>query len=411
MTLLFLAFAFWIGYLGVEAIRLRRWRDAIPLRITVTGTRGKTSVARMLAAVLREDGRTVLAKTTGSQPRLVLPDGTERPVRRRGVPSILEQIRLLQLGAREGAEVIVAEVMSLHLENHLVETRKILRPHLVLMTNFRVDHTEAAGWTREEVAALHLADVLPGATVLIPEKEMLPGFREAVERVGGRLSAVPPSHGTHSPFAENLGLVRAAAGELGVAEGVIARGLRTARGDLGAHGVHRYRKGDGVTALTANAFAANDPRSTGMLLDWVQEQEENRPRERGEKDRGGREVVGVLNLRGDRGDRTVQWLEAMEEGFIRRFSRLYVMGFHGPAFRRGMIRRGLGEGVILLPEGDPAGAMARILAESESPEPLVFGFGNFGGPGEAFVEHWMDSGEDALQLGGGNSWKGDAHGA
>lgn len=465
MTLLFLAFAFWIGYLGVEALSLRRWRRAIPLRITVTGTRGKTSVARMAAAILRADGRRVLVKTTGSQPRYILSDGTERAVRRRGVPSILEQIQLLRLGAREGVQVVVAEIMSLHRENHLVESRKILQPHLVLVTNFRVDHTEAAGWTREEVATLHLADIPAGSTVMIPEAEVVPGFAEAVEELGASLVQVvmpkegssgagaafpgagaaapgagPPPPAATPPFlAENLVLARRAARELEIPEEAVIRGLREARGDLGAHWLRRYRPSGAYraaletpgssrastapdarpsshpdTALTVNAFAANDPQSTGLLLDWARGEAWSRGR-RGNTEHGvapdpagsgargeawapevidshasPRKVIGILNLRADRGDRTAQWLEAMAGGFRQRFHRLYVAGFHASAFRRGLGRRGLGDGVVVLRETDPARAMARILAESDDREPLLFGFGNFGGLGEAMAAHWLE---------------------
>ena len=84
MTLILFFLALSLGYLWVETVRLRRWQEGIPLRVMVTGTRGKTSVARSLASVLREDGRKVLAKTTGSEAALLLPDGTERPLHRRG---------------------------------------------------------------------------------------------------------------------------------------------------------------------------------------------------------------------------------------------------------------------------------------------------------------------------------------
>ena len=66
LVLLLALIATGFAYLVLERIRLDRYRSAIPLTIAVTGTRGKTSVTRMLASVLRESGRRVLAKTTGS---------------------------------------------------------------------------------------------------------------------------------------------------------------------------------------------------------------------------------------------------------------------------------------------------------------------------------------------------------
>lgn len=434
MTLLFLALSFWIGYLGAEALRLCRWRESIPLRITVTGTRGKTTVARLLAAVLRESGKTVMARTTGSEARVILPDGTEVPVRRRGMPSILEQIRFLRLAAGGGAQAVVAEIMSVHLENHEIESGRILRPHLVLMTNFRVDHPEAAGWTREEVIRLHLADVASGARVLIPEEEVVPGLSQAVAARGGRLISVPPRELGASPrraapfLRESMALVEAAVEHLGLDRERVARCLPTVRWDAGAHWTRSYRGSGGGEALTVNAFAANDPQSTEMILDWTLARLADTD--------GSRSLVGLLSLRADRADRSAQWLEAMERGFFHRFDRLYLLGFHASAFRRGLARRGMDEGVGILSGSDPEALMSRILAETGtravaqggpgtnvetgtraragaeagsrtrteaesrtkaeagaqpgSSDPVVFGFGNFGGMGERLVSHWME---------------------
>ena len=58
---------------SAEAIRLRRGLGAVPIRIHVNGSRGKSSVTRLIAAGLRESGLRILAKTTGSRARLILP--------------------------------------------------------------------------------------------------------------------------------------------------------------------------------------------------------------------------------------------------------------------------------------------------------------------------------------------------
>src|SRR6266403_1708987 len=53
---------------GIVAWRHRRALRAIPVRIHVAGTRGKSTTTRLIAAALRAGGRNVLAKTTGSAP-------------------------------------------------------------------------------------------------------------------------------------------------------------------------------------------------------------------------------------------------------------------------------------------------------------------------------------------------------
>ena len=74
----------------------------IPVRIHVAGTRGKSTTTRLIAAGLRAGGRRVLAKTTGSEPRLILPDGREEDWPRRGPASIREQVRLPRARAQLG---------------------------------------------------------------------------------------------------------------------------------------------------------------------------------------------------------------------------------------------------------------------------------------------------------------------
>ncbi len=147
-----------ILYLIYERLALQRQRDSIPLRIAVTGTRGKSSVTRLIASILREDGRRVIAKTTGSEARIILPNADEIEIKRRGIPSIIEQKKFIRKAAQLKSDCIVAEIMSIHPENHFVESQQILQPHIVVVTNVRQDHTEAMGESKEEIAAVYCQD-------------------------------------------------------------------------------------------------------------------------------------------------------------------------------------------------------------------------------------------------------------
>jgi poly-gamma-glutamate synthase PgsB/CapB len=399
MTLLLVAAALLLA--GLERLRLDRARAAVPLRIAVTGTRGKTTVARLLAAVLREDGRTVLAKTTGSEPCLLLPDGSVERIRRRGPASILEQKALLHRAVRLGADAVVAEVMSIHAENHAVEGRRILVPHLVLATNFLVDHTEAQGHTEESVGAVLVRAVPAGATVLVPEGLCPSSFRRAVTGAGVTLVEVPVGAGARSiarvsmaapTFPDNLDLVVAAARRLGVGDDVIRRGIANARHDVGALGVwsvQAERAGGGPTdrgprAHLVNAFAANDPGATLRVYEEVMARLAG-PRPR---------CVGLLSLRADRGDRTLQWADALGAGFLNRFDALLVTGLHAAALARKVRRmdrramRANAPPVRVLPRAPAAELTRAALAELGPSGGVVFGFGNIGGPGLELVEHW-----------------------
>ncbi len=64
------------------------------------GTRGKSSVTRLIAAGLRAGGKKVLAKTTGSAPRLIFEDGSEIPIIRYFGANIKEQLKIIKYAAK-----------------------------------------------------------------------------------------------------------------------------------------------------------------------------------------------------------------------------------------------------------------------------------------------------------------------
>src|SRR2546426_6775143 len=85
-----------VGYGVWETRRHQRTLARIPVRVHVNGTRGKSSVTRLIAAGLRASGSRVFAKTTGTLARMILPDGSERDVYRVGRPNIIEQTRIVR---------------------------------------------------------------------------------------------------------------------------------------------------------------------------------------------------------------------------------------------------------------------------------------------------------------------------
>ena len=112
--LIFTAFGLFILILffWIESLILRDRRKQIPLCICITGARGKSSVTRLLVAVLRNAGYSVLAKTTGSKPVILLPDGTEKEIKRRGLPFVSEQKKVIKAATSHGVQALVVEMMS-----------------------------------------------------------------------------------------------------------------------------------------------------------------------------------------------------------------------------------------------------------------------------------------------------------
>lgn len=384
MTILALILLLFLVILAYERVELNRLRNAIPLVITVTGTRGKTGVVRLLSSVLRESGKKVLAKTTGSRAQYVFPDGSIHDVSRRGIVSILEQKNTLRKAVSLGVDCLVTEIMSVHPENHLVESRMILKPQIVLLTNVRRDHTAAMGESEREVAEVLGLDVVPGCTVVLPH-ECLDLMPSEVRNTGGTRfqisipdasSAIVADHKVASSvLSANLDLVIATARDMGIADEIIARGIGKTVHDIGEFRIWKYRI-DGKELFVANAFAANDPLSTQQLLDATRRQLAPLAPP----------VAGLLNLRRDRADRTLQWIDALGAGERMGFGSLFAVGGHAR-----VVSRMIGNTKVIA-QGDPEDIMSTIGGSVQNGS-VVFGFGNIGGVGVRLVEHWNRHGE------------------
>ncbi len=378
MTILLLSLTLFLLYLAYERVVLNRLRRSIPVVIAVTGTRGKSSVVRMLASVLRESGRKVVAKTTGSEAQLVLPDGTIEDLPRRGLVSILEQKKILKRGADLHVDCLVVEIMSICAENHVVESQQILKPDIVMVTNIRRDHLEAMGETEPAIARVIRTDFPRGCSVYVPEKyaPLLVASRPRDERF--ELKPVPngstPERTTE--FAENLDLVAAVSKDLGVTDDIVAQGIRHTRYDIGKLRIWKHIH-SGKSTYLVNAFAANDPDSTMIIYRKVAHALSAAPSS----------FTGVLNLRLDRPDRTLQWIEALKGNTAALFRDIYVVDGHSQVVRRRV------KTVALLPRMSADG-LTDILIDKMPEGGILFGFGNIGGMGQRLVDHWQRVGDE-----------------
>lgn len=378
-------------YLCLERWALKGLLDRIPLRIGVTGARGKSSVVRMITSILKESHGPVLAKTTGSQPVVYLPDGTETTIKRRGPISILEQKRVLKSAVNGSAQTVVMEMMSIRPESLWVEAHRLLQPDLLVITNFRRDHREHWGDTRAEVLSALRSAITPGCSVIVPEEEDSPGLQEAAAEIGTDLALIPPltreemrslgSRVSSLEFEPNPRLAVAVAEHLGIARELALRSLDASTSDRGGMRVWCFDADRPLRSwYFANAFAANEPESSRLALEKLQ----------ASSDLEYTRILAVLNLRSDRPDRTLQWAEAVQSREFSEVAKIYVTGGHGLAFKRKVCRSLPEADIHVLRQRTADGVFAVLSAEAAGA--LVLGVGNLGGLGGALVELCRDRG-------------------
>jgi len=419
--ILLLSFLVLLLYLGFEALSHRRLVKKIPHRLAVTGIRGKSSITRLIAAGLRQAGYRVMAKTTGSRPAVIYPDGQEEEIKRRGKPTILEQKKLVRMAAGQKADYLVSEMMSIQPECLRAETNYLLQPDLLVVSNIRLDHLEALGETKEEIARALTSAFRPQTPVYIPEEELFPPLPAEARKKKAPVIAVKKdsssellaSQLSYPEFEPNIRLAVNILRACGLSDETIRQGLARVNPDAGCPRVW-VKSFDGLEKKLyfVSLFAANDPQSSleamFKILDrtgWA-----------------GRAVYGLLSFRADRGDRTRQWVDFLakewqkglltdpESGRQLKFWGLALQGPGGAPARRLLLKKlkpSLSQSVYAVRGSRPETVLRDILTYFSSissdhdlqtqSEPVVFGLGNIVGFGQEMIDY-LERKADAIKL-------------
>jgi len=355
--------------LAVESYLHNRHIRRIQVRISVTGTRGKTSTARMLAGMLKQAGFRVITKTTGTEACYLMPDGEIVPVKRKPGPNIIEQKKLVRMASAIKADILIAEQMSIHPENHRTETQKLIQPGYTILTNTWPDHLEAAG---DDMKNLYLNDIRKGAKIIVPSSEASAELEEDINRKGASIIRVEKGNGPESNFL----LAARLAEELGCTKEQIQKGSQEFSMDKGSLSAYKYEVRE-YPVIFINAFAANDPLSGEIIIKKIS----------GASCFRGFNIYCLLSFRKDRGDRSLQWRDFLIEPGRDLFHHCFFIGEHGR-----IVRKTLGKGDHIR-QSDPEGISSHIIRKCAGPS-LVFGLGNIGGTGLRLIDYWNATGHE-----------------
>ena len=364
--------------------------NSIPVRIHVNGTRGKSSVTRLIAAGLRAHGMKTYAKTTGSVPRMVMDDGTEYPVFRPGGANIIEQVRIIGFAAHQGAQALVIECMALQpFLQFLAETKLIRATHGVI-TNARADHLDLMGPTERDVSLALLGTTPYKARLFTCEHDYLKDFEAACDDRKTDLVVVEEeeirsvSHEDMHRFPyvehrENVALALKVCESLGVSRQTALHGMWKAAPDVGAMQEFRLTF-FGRELFFVNGFAANDPESSETI--WRIALERHARLER---------KIMVINTRADRPDRSRRLGEAIP-GWPPAHKYL-VIGSGTYRLVKPAINGGIHPSLILNAEGSTVERVFEEIVRISGRSAMIMGIGNIANPGLELVTYFQNRAE------------------
>jgi poly-gamma-glutamate synthase PgsB/CapB len=314
---------------------VRACRSRIPLVVGGWGTRGKSGVERLKAALFHALGYEVVCKTTGCE-ATILVGVPGRPLvevplyRPYDKATIWEQRDVLRFAGARRPHVLLWECMALNPRYvHLLQ-RGWMRDDIATITNAYPDHEDIQGPTGVDVARA-IAGFTPRASRLITaEIEMLPVIRDEARRQGTDLVAIdpdeheliPPELLARFPYQEhprNVALVLELAEELGIDRDVaLVEMADHVLPDVGGLRTYGPVDLDGRRIRFANGMSANERASA--LGNWRRCELHAHDAE-GEP---GRWIVGFVNNRADRPARTLGFAELIVEDLAAH--RMYLCG-------------------------------------------------------------------------------------
>lgn len=362
-----------------ETVRHRLVRRRIPVRVHVNGSRGKSSVTRLIAAGLQAGGVRTCAKTTGSAACFLHTDGSESPIRRLGPPNIREQLRVFRQAAQEGAEAIVIECMAVRPDLQRVCEHSIVRATHGVITNVRPDHLEVMGPRMEDVATSLAGTVPRRAALFTAEERFGPRLERRARRLGttyrrsdgAGVDEAAMAGFRYVEFPENVGLALDVCESVGVDREAALRGMWDVTPDVGALS-RAPLPAAGKTLEFVNAFAANDPEST--LAVWRRLGLHERPEE----------AVVLFNNRADRLRRARDLAPIFGAGGLDA-ARVVVCGEATAQFVD-LVRRRVPRDRLVDAGGRGAEALLELLVDACPERATVVGVGNIGGVGMRFLD-------------------------
>jgi gamma-polyglutamate synthase len=361
---------FFLLYLAVEKKQHTRRLNVVPCRILVTGTRGKSSVVRLIYAGISEH-KTTVAKVTGSKAVFINPDGIERSIRRNGPANLLEQKRVLKWARKVKPDVLILESMALRPELQKIESHSLIKPHISVICTIGADHLDVMGTDESEILNSYLTNLYPPSQKIISSEMYDSVLLNPQKNIFGQAQLESPilfsikkalSYIEHD---QNIILAHSTCERLGVTKDKITKGMKKTKPDAGALRIVFTKMSDHKVAFV-NAFAANDPGSIkniwgllGTKLDFASKQ-----------------IIVIINTRKDRPHRTIQLSNLLKDGL---FANHYIVTGTNIEFFINSQQEALAEKSFFAIGGKKAKKILHKIESLIEQDSIIIGIGNYSG--------------------------------
>lgn len=360
---------------------LYEYRENIKIRkrflhvIHVNGTRGKSSVCRLIDAGLRSGDYRVFTKTTGTSPRIIDTNGEEHEIYRKGKPNIREQIRILKMAAKQNAEILVIECMAVNPELQYVSQCKILKSDISIVTNVRRDHLLEMGPRLEDVAR-SLGNVMPNNGIFVTADEKFFDYYTDLGRDKNTKTVLVNDLGNYDiDFSENVALALEICNILGIDNNSALVAMKDYKYDPGRLNIHSIKTINEKEIFFINAFAANDPDSTFKIYQYIKQMDFF----------SNKRFIILINNRVDRIDRMEQFIK-----FIKNihYDNIWIMGSFTKLMKRKLIANEINNESITIFKNWEDIDLKGIEENS-----IIFAIGNINGWGKEMADFVEGIGE------------------
>ena len=350
---------------------------SIPIRIHVNGTRGKSSVTRLIGAALREGGISTVTKVTGTYPRLILENGCEVGIYRKASANIIEQLSIIKFASNRKAQAIVMECMAIQPQYQWITETKMLHSTISVITNVRLDHIDVMGYTLPEIAEA-LGNTIPRKQHLFTAEKYL--YNDLKKISDTRSSTINLSEDysvteeemngfAYIEHKENVALALDVSQHLGIERKVALAGMYKAIPDAGALKLSRVNVFQKKINFF-NAFAANDPQSSMMIWEKIKLEIGLR----------GIKII-LLNTRHDRLDRAKQLTGMIGKELNDEYDYVILIGQSTEMVEELAVASGVKRNKIInLGWTEPEAVFEAVLAYTADQSTIV-AIGNMGGMG------------------------------